>query len=311
MTLYICPLCSVTESHIVDNIQVHDLLRLYHKKYHLPAIIEYRDISEISFLECNNCKLKYFYPAFEGGAYFYNFFQQYRWYYQVDKQEFITVQKIIPRHGKVLDIGCGFGHFASYVDSTKYVGLELHEKAADYARNNGLQVVSQTIQEHAILHVGQYDVICAFQVLEHVSDPRTFIMSCYECLKPNGLLVLSVPNADSFVGDTINGCLNLPPHHLTWWSEECLKKLPEIFHLKPWALILEPLERVHFPRYCVNKAETVLFNLLGIKRRVINLSFQYKLLRLFALPLFLFYLISLLFNRGAAKGHSVTAIYQK
>jgi SAM-dependent methyltransferase len=93
-------------------------------------------------------------------------------------------------------------------------------------------------------------VVCAFQVLEHVPDPRAFLASCVYCLKPGGRLILSVPAEDSFTGLVPNNCLNLPPHHLTRWSDKALLALREEFNLHDLQLIPLPLEDIHHEHYC-------------------------------------------------------------
>ncbi|ORX95238.1 ubiquinone biosynthesis O-methyltransferase [Basidiobolus meristosporus CBS 931.73] len=40
----------------------------------------------------------------------------------------------------------------------------------------------------------QFDVVCSMEVLEHVNDPKQFLQSCVDLLKPNGMLVLSTMN---------------------------------------------------------------------------------------------------------------------
>src|SRR5262249_2642558 len=55
------------------------------------------------------------------------------------------------------------------------------------------------------------ETIVAFQVLEHLGDPATFIAECRDKLAPRGWLVLAVPNDDGAMGPLPGDFLNLPP----------------------------------------------------------------------------------------------------
>jgi 2-polyprenyl-3-methyl-5-hydroxy-6-metoxy-1,4-benzoquinol methylase len=78
------------------------------------------------------------------------------------------------------------------------VGLEFSRKAKEIAFSNGIIIENESIQSHSVAHPAKYDVVCAFQVLEHVSEIRSFIESSIKALKPGGLLIYSIPSADSF-----------------------------------------------------------------------------------------------------------------
>jgi SAM-dependent methyltransferase len=155
--------------------------------------------------------------------------QKFDWYYDKDKQEYDFASQWIGETDKVLEIGCGTGVFATKISSPKYVGLELSRKAKDEAAGKGIAVLNELVQEHAATHAGHYDVVCAFQVLEHIVDVHSFIRSSLECLKPGGLLIYSVPSAESYLTVARNVALNMSPHHASWWTDQCLKNIAGIF----------------------------------------------------------------------------------
>jgi hypothetical protein len=67
-------------------------------------------------------------------------------------------------------------------------------------------------------------------------------------LAPGGKLIVSVPNANSFLKHEYN-LLDIPPHHLTKWSAKSLVKIGDIFGLKVDRLACEPLADYHIGGY--------------------------------------------------------------
>ena len=73
------------------------------------------------------------------------------------------------------------------------------------------------IEDHADQRPGHYDAVTSFQVLEHVTEPASFLRACVKALRPGGRLLLGVPNNDSFLGLLEDNWLNMPPHHMSLW----------------------------------------------------------------------------------------------
>jgi len=230
-----CPLCNS------DHVQIHkaysqDCIERFYKT---DPLFNGRDIdisqdvtSHVDLYQCSRCELKFYLPLYTGGSSFYNQLQAFPWYYQLHKPEFDYAKSYIQSTDSVLEIGCGAGHFASLIEGT-YTGLD------PYSQN------PKVIKESIHLHQGTYDVVCGFQVLEHVTDPKEFIQSALGFLKPNGLLILSVPSEDSFLGNIDGWALNYPPHHVTRYTNQCLENIATLFNLECVALYNEPLAEFH------------------------------------------------------------------
>jgi len=231
----ICPLCNR------DNTAIY---RMYsrsfiHDAYKNDPLFDNNvvDVSEditdsIDLYRCMNCDIRFFEPLVTGGSNFYKQLQAFPWYYQLVKPEFEFAKKYIIPDDTVLEIGCGEGYFGRMIEA-KYVGLD------PYSQNSS--VVKQSIQEHK----GSYDVVCGFQVLEHVSDTGSFISNALRCLRTNGLLILSVPNEDSFLGNIEGWALNYPPHHVTRFTKQCLENIAHLYKLKLIEIDEEPLLDFH------------------------------------------------------------------
>jgi 2-polyprenyl-6-hydroxyphenyl methylase/3-demethylubiquinone-9 3-methyltransferase len=98
-----------------------------------------------------------------------------------------------------LDVGCGAGLLAEPLArlGATVTGLdassELIAVAATHAAARGL-AIHYRAGELADLE-GQFDLITCMEVIEHVADPAAFVKALARRLAPNGLLILSTPNA--------------------------------------------------------------------------------------------------------------------
>ena len=100
------------------------------------------------------------------------------------------------RGGRVLDVGCGTG---ANLDAARRFGWETHgvevsPAAAQVARETlGLNVVTGTL-EAAAYPDEHFDVVALSHVLEHLPDPVATLREVARILRPDGLVLLAVPN---------------------------------------------------------------------------------------------------------------------
>lgn len=105
-----------------------------------------------------------------------------------------------PLAGKTaLDVGCGAGLLCEPLArmGAAVTGVDAApeniEAARAHAALSGLQI-DYRAGEIAEQGLGQYDVVTSMEVIEHVTDPATFIAELVRHLKPDGLMLLSTPN---------------------------------------------------------------------------------------------------------------------
>jgi SAM-dependent methyltransferase len=106
---------------------------------------------------------------------------------------------LIP-NGRVLDIGCGRGHILHNLRQRGWTvqGVELNADAATHARDVlGLDVAVESFNPERFAD-GSFDVIIMWHVLEHLPDVGSVLAACRRMLRPGGLLVVSVPNLESW-----------------------------------------------------------------------------------------------------------------
>ena len=112
------------------------------------------------------------------------------------KNKLNLVNSLQPSKGSILDIGAGTGDFLSVVKENGWstVGVEPSEKAKAIAKFKGVSFVEETSE----LENNSFDVITMWHVLEHVPNLDNQIKELKRLLKPNGSLIIAVPNFKSF-----------------------------------------------------------------------------------------------------------------
>ena len=306
-----CPLCHSENIHEIENIHVADLEKSYKRMVGDSISDEFIGIPDISFMCCSDCDLKFFNPAITGSETFYEKLQKIDWYYMDEKDEYDYAKKFINEKDSVLEIGSGKGAFSKKIKCNNYIGLELSSKAIDIAAKDNITILNESIQIHAVNNSNKYDVVCAFQVLEHVADIKSFIESSVQCLKPNGILIYSVPSADSFVSLAPNGFLNMPPHHISWWSDKALSNITDLFGIQLIDIYHEELAEIHKQWYAYIVTMRAINNVLGRKQPLIDRTPITNILKIPANIVGFFYKQWLNVKRILPRGHSVTAVYRK
>jgi SAM-dependent methyltransferase len=141
--------------------------------------------------------------------------------------EYFLADALAPVGGELLDIGCGTGNFLAAARDAGYQvsGIELDRNAARFARERlGLQrVLALTISEFAEQRPKeQFDIVTFFEVLEHQAAPIEFLHGVKTCVRPGGVIALSVPNRERWL--TGPDVLDFPPNHFLRWNTVALKK---------------------------------------------------------------------------------------
>lgn len=214
---------------------------------------EFLGVNGVTLYRCNDTGLLFFWPTSSyGGAEFYRALERHaRDYYPVDKWEFQQALIDLKNTPTLLEVGCGNGAFLDAAVSvvTECQGLELNVAAAETARLKGHGVYSDTLQAFARGHHKAFDAVCAFQVLEHVSNPMEFLRLLLSTLRPGGLLLIGIPNADGCLRLDPQHLLDMPPHHMTRWTKKAVYALERVLRLRILRLECEPLARRHVRWY--------------------------------------------------------------
>jgi SAM-dependent methyltransferase len=93
----------------------------------------------------------------------------------------------------ILEIGCGDGSFLALLKDRGYRsinGVEPSEDARSQARGDIQSVIVQGMFVANVFPTESMDVICAFQVFDHLKDPLAFLSECKKCLKKEGKFMM-------------------------------------------------------------------------------------------------------------------------
>ena len=107
-------------------------------------------------------------------------------------------------------------------------------------------------------------------MLEHVADPSGFVAACVAALAPGGTLILGVPDNDGLCGLAQNNILDMPPHHVSHWSERALQFIASRHGLTTVAIERESVSDLHKPWARRAVTERRLRSLTGLSARQLD-----------------------------------------
>ena len=249
------PITRSSDVRLVKEVSTCDIIQCYKSWPRIETDIYFKDISSLQLYQCIKTDYLFYYPYIVGDNLFYQALQDLGWYYQEDRWEYFKALSFINCDESVLEVGCGQGFFLKKLQSrqnNQVVGIDLNSKGISLAKEEGLIAYEETLEQHFLRTQKQYDVVCAFQVLEHIPEVKQFLDAMLTVLKPGGKLILAVPNNDSFIKH-IDLWANLPPHHVGLWNKKSISSLQRYFPIKLKSLCFEPLHCEWFYQTHLNR----------------------------------------------------------
>lgn len=139
----------------------------------------------------------------------------------------------------LLDFGCGTGHFAHFMQKSGWhtVGVEPSVKALNKAQADFGLCAYPTLADCELAGVTSFHAVTLLNVLEHLVDPVRMIKQLRQVLKPEGVLVIRVPNDFSELQEVVCEKLDKEP----WWIA-----VPDHLHYFTFDTLEELLEEQKF-----------------------------------------------------------------
>ena len=131
-----------------------------------------------------------------------------------------------PRGKRILDVGCGTGRFLGLLSKAcaEVEGVELSRYAGKIASDHGVRIAARQIGQ--LPDTPRYDIVTAFDVIEHVTELHEFLAKIRRLLKPAGAFIFMTPDAGSpraLAEQERWYGYNSSLEHLYYFSEESLR----------------------------------------------------------------------------------------
>ena len=129
------------------------------------------------------------------------------------------------RGRRLLDVGCADGQFAAAAQARGWraAGVELNPPAAQRARERGIEVMEGHLEDVEPAG-GSFDLITAWDVIEHVPEPRPFAAKIARLLATDGRVVVTTLNRRALVARAFRGRWSMVVEdHFTYWHARSLR----------------------------------------------------------------------------------------
>jgi SAM-dependent methyltransferase len=136
-----------------------------------------------------------------------------------------AVVRSLKPSGRLLDFGCGGGAFARWMAGRGYDVVGLEPFSLDEPITSDHLTLLRAPLEDVEASLGTFDVITLWQVLEHLRNPVQVLERLRRHLRPDGVLLVSVPNLRSWQSELFRGrWFHLdPPRHLIHFDPDTLR----------------------------------------------------------------------------------------
>lgn len=165
--------------------------------------------TEFYYYKCSQCNYIFMDPIPDNiGIYYPNE------YYEIPKSESellasaerwqrwkLETVKQFKTGGKLLEIGPAYGLFAFLAKRENFdvTVIEMDQQCCEFLRSTvAVNVIESADTISALAKLPKFDVIVMWQVFEHLPDPWAVLAAAAERLAPDGVIVMDMPNPDSF-----------------------------------------------------------------------------------------------------------------
>lgn len=108
-----------------------------------------------------------------------------------------ALRRHFPNVGSLMELGCGTGQVLESIRAIKarlrLVGTEIHLPGLEYSRQRLPEVEFLQMDARAIPFAEEFDVVCAFDVIEHIQEDTEVLAQMYRACRPGGGILITVP----------------------------------------------------------------------------------------------------------------------
>ena len=176
---------------------------------------------EFTFARCLSCGLVYQDPQPLPNDLSRRYDKEYFNYELENEDNFYTLMRLglndirfdrisgkIEEPRRFLDVGCATGRLIYELSKEGWEaeGVELCPPSAQFAREQRKMKVFNGTLENAAFPGGYFNVVHASHLIEHLTDPKTFLEEIRRILHPRGYCILVTPNVSGFQARLFRGC---------------------------------------------------------------------------------------------------------
>lgn len=269
-----CPSCKSSENICIGEIPQINLFQGIELENILPQSKLYK---------CKDCSLNFRYPIFSSSQYdkLYKKASLENWNYDFEnRKDWQLATKWIHKissGGSLLDVGCWDGSFLKNIRANwRRFGVEINSQAASKAEDEGIEIIAENFSDISQLAT-KFTVVTAFDMIEHVEDPLSFVTILYQVTEDNGYIIISSGNTEALtcqiMGSKYSYCAN-PEHisfiNITWcfYAAERLNLNIEYIKKFSHSKINNPVQ--FFIGSMANIIYLIVPSLIGILRKIKN-----------------------------------------
>ncbi|HSE32727.1 MAG TPA: class I SAM-dependent methyltransferase [Pyrinomonadaceae bacterium] len=156
--------------------------------------------------------------------------------YELDQQHHeltaarrLSLIKQYKSHGKLLDIGCGFGYFLNVAarEGFEVYGLDVSTHAVEICRSRFDGRVRQGLLKPDAFPPAMFDVVTMFDLFEHVYHPAAFLSIINDITTPDAIVIITTPNHRSLLSRISgrNWVSYKLPEHVFYYTPETLRRI--------------------------------------------------------------------------------------
>jgi len=155
-------------------------------------------------------------------------------YWEDQKRFILQILKKTPK--SILDVGCRTGDFLMHFDDIILrEGVEISNYCTEIANKRGLKIYNKNLE--SINFNKKYDLVSAYNILEHLIDPLIFLDKLSSIINKNGLLVILIPTHESLREELLmrfhkRWHMYVPPEHLNFFSTRFLDSYLSKYNFK-------------------------------------------------------------------------------
>lgn len=259
----VCPICLHADNRLLYKVSSEEaavhFLTVHELAKSCLAAIDHKIASlwnskAAAIVACNNCDFVFAEPFIAGDYEFYNLLphstdenaEHWKWEFDVTFKK-IAQLVLNNKNVKVIEIGASTGGFikrvADIIPKQNIFCLEHSEIGVERIRHAGIEAHSWDFRQMMSKDefAGKFDIICLFQVLEHLDSLDDTFKTFNFITRPGGHLFIGVPNGRKIKFNELNGALlDMPPNHIGRYNKKSFEYLGSRYGWKIEEIAVEP-----------------------------------------------------------------------